>query len=96
MIIKDGRFGAYVTDGDINATLRRQDDPETITAERAAELLAEKRAKGPAPKRATRKATGKKASTGKQRTAAAKATAAKSASTAKKAPTKVPVEAGAG
>ena len=57
MIIKDGRFGAYVTDGEINATLRRQDDPETITAERAAELLAEKRAKGPAPKRATRKAT---------------------------------------
>ena len=45
MIIKDGRFGAYVTDGEINATLRRQDDPETITAERAAELLAEKRPK---------------------------------------------------
>ncbi|HZA92360.1 MAG TPA: topoisomerase C-terminal repeat-containing protein, partial [Gemmatimonadales bacterium] len=96
MIIKDGRFGAYVTDGDINATLRRQDDPEAITAERAAELLAEKRAKGPAPKRATRKTTGKKAATGKPRTAATKATAAKSASTAKRAPTKVPVKAGAG
>ncbi len=96
MIIKDGRFGAYVTDGDINATLRRQDDPETITAERAAELLAEKRAKGPAPKRATRKATAKKASTAKQRTGATKATAARTASTTKKAPTKVPVEAGAG
>jgi DNA topoisomerase-1 len=42
---------AYVTDGEINATLRRGDDVETITAERAAELLAEKRAKGPAPKK---------------------------------------------
>jgi len=51
MIIKDGRFGAYVTDGEINATLRRGDDIETITSERAAELLAEKRAKGPASKK---------------------------------------------
>jgi DNA topoisomerase-1 len=51
MIIKEGRFGAYVTDGEINATLRRGDDIETITAERAAELLAEKRAKGPTPKK---------------------------------------------
>ena len=51
MIIKDGRFGAYVTDGEFNATLRRGDEIETITAERAAELLAEKRAKGPAPKK---------------------------------------------
>ena len=51
MIIKEGRFGPYVTDGEINATLRRGDDIETITSERAAQLLAEKRAKGPAPKR---------------------------------------------
>jgi DNA topoisomerase-1 len=51
MIIKEGRFGAYVTNGEINATLRRGDDIETITSERAAELLAEKRAKGPAPKK---------------------------------------------
>jgi DNA topoisomerase I len=51
MIIKEGRFGAYVTDGEVNATLRRGDDVETITAERAAELLAEKRAKGPTPKK---------------------------------------------
>ena len=58
MIIKDGRFGAYVTDGETNATLRRGDEIETITAERAAELLAEKRAKGPAPKK---KAGGAKA-----------------------------------
>jgi DNA topoisomerase I len=51
MIIKEGRFGAYVTDGEINATLPRGDDIETITSERAAELLAEKRATGPAPKK---------------------------------------------
>ncbi len=51
MIIKEGRFGAYVTNGEINATLRRGDDIETITSERAAELLAEKRAKGPAAKK---------------------------------------------
>jgi DNA topoisomerase I len=95
MIIKDGRFGAYVTDGEINATLRRQDDPETITTARAAELLAEKRAKGPGPKRPTRKATAKKSTTRKQSTAA-KTTAAGPASTAKKAVPKVPVEAGAG
>ena len=51
MIIKDGRFGAYVTDGEVNATLRRGDEIESITPERGAELLAEKRAKGPAPKK---------------------------------------------
>ena len=49
--MKDGRFGAYVTDGETNATLRRTDTVEALTLERAAELLAEKRAKGPAPKR---------------------------------------------
>jgi DNA topoisomerase I len=51
MIIKEGRFGAYVTDGEINATLRRGDEIETITSERAAELLADKRAKGSTPKK---------------------------------------------
>lgn len=54
IVIKDGRFGPYVTDGEINATLRRVDSVETMTVERAAELLAEKRAKGPAPKRTRR------------------------------------------
>ena len=57
MIIKEGRFGPYVTDGEINATLRRDDDIETITSERAAELLADKRAKGPAPKKRPAKRT---------------------------------------
>lgn len=57
VVIKDGRFGPYVTDGEINATLRRADSIEAMTLERAAELLAEKRAKGPAPKRTRRTAT---------------------------------------
>ena len=61
MVVKDGRFGAYVTDGETNATLRKDDDPESITPERGAELLAEKRAKGPTTrKRAAKKTTAKK------------------------------------
>ena len=60
VVVKDGRFGPYVTDGEVNATLRKADSVEAITLERAAELLAEKRAKGPAPKRTTRRAAAKK------------------------------------
>jgi DNA topoisomerase I len=51
VLLKEGRFGPYVTDGETNASLRRGDDPETVTIERAAELLADRRSKGPAPKR---------------------------------------------
>ena len=65
MVIKDGRFGAYVTDGEVNATLRRTDSVEAMTPERAAELLAEKRAKGPAPKRTARKPAAKRTTTRK-------------------------------
>ncbi|HYQ61877.1 type I DNA topoisomerase [Actinophytocola sp.] len=57
MVVKDGRFGPYVTDGEFNASLRKSDSVEALTDERAAELLAEKRAKGPAPKRATTRKT---------------------------------------
>jgi DNA topoisomerase I len=59
--VKDGRFGPYVTDGETNATLRKGDEPESVTLQRAAELLAEKRAKGPAPKRRAVKKAAKKA-----------------------------------
>jgi DNA topoisomerase I len=45
MVIKDGRFGPYVTDGETNASLRKGDSVEQITDERASELLAERRAK---------------------------------------------------
>ena len=52
MVVKEGRFGPYVTDGEgVNASLRKGDSVETLTDERAAELLAEKRAKGPATPR---------------------------------------------
>jgi len=84
IVIKDGRFGAYATDGTTNATLRKGDEVETITLERAAELLAEKRAAGPrkTAKKAVKKTT--KASTTKT---AAKKTTTKTAAkktTAKK------------
>ncbi|MFE9791392.1 type I DNA topoisomerase [Streptomyces goshikiensis] len=82
VVVKDGRFGPYVTDGETNATLRRDDDVETITPERGYELLAEKRAKGPAKKTA-KKAPAKKAPA--KKATATKAAAAKKTTTAKKA-----------
>src|SRR5665811_1210560 len=90
MVVKEGRFGPYVTDGETNATLHKDDAPDTITPERGSELLAEKRARGPVTrKRAAKKTTAKK-SAGKKTTA--KKSAAKKTATAKKAPdTKVTV-----
>ncbi len=64
MVVKDGRFGPYVTDGETNASLRKGDDVASITDERASELLADRRARGPAKrpaKKSTRKAPAKKA-----------------------------------
>lgn len=61
--VKDGRFGPYVTDGETNATIPRSDKVDEMTYERAIELLAEKRAKGPAPKR---KAPARKTATKKK------------------------------
>ncbi|MFC5064402.1 type I DNA topoisomerase [Actinomycetospora atypica] len=92
MVVKDGRFGPYVTDGTgYNASLRKGDDVETLTDERASELLAEKRAKGPAPKKATTtRSTASKSAAAKKTTTAKKATTAKATSTAKKAPAKKP------
>ena len=80
IVVKEGRFGAYVTDGETNATLWVADDPMTVSIERASDLIAERRAKGPSvkpAKSAARKAPAKKA---------AKKTARKTAKkTAKKA-----------
>jgi DNA topoisomerase I len=62
MVVRDGRFGPYVTDGETNASLRKGDSVEEITDERASELLAERRAKAPAPKKpAARKPPARKA-----------------------------------
>jgi DNA topoisomerase-1 len=57
IVLKEGRFGPYVTDGETNASLRKGDDPETVTLDRAVELLAERRAKGPT-KRSPRRRKG--------------------------------------
>ncbi|MGA5063323.1 type I DNA topoisomerase [Streptomyces exfoliatus] len=85
VVVKDGRFGPYVTDGETNATLRTDDSVETITPERGYELLAEKRAKGPAKKTA-KKAPAKKAPAKKTatKTAAKKTTATAAKKTAAK------------
>ena len=74
MVVKDGRFGPYVTDGEYNASLRKGDTVEELTVERAAELLAERRLRGPA-KKATKRASSRKKTTKK----AAKKTTKKSA-----------------
>ena len=51
IVLKEGRFGPYVTDGETNASLRAADSVESISPERAAELLQDRRDRGPAPKR---------------------------------------------
>ena len=86
MVIKDGRFGPYVTDGETNASLRKGDEVATITPERGAELLADRRVAAPAP-RARKPAATKSAAP--KTTGAAKKTATSAAAkpaTAKKAP----------
>jgi DNA topoisomerase-1 len=95
IVVKDGRFGLYVTDGETNASLRKADSLETLTPERAHELLAERRARGPvkrtAKKTAAKKTAAKKAAakkTAAKKTAAKKTAAKKTAAkktTAKKA-----------
>jgi DNA topoisomerase I len=87
IVLKEGRFGPYVTDGETNASLRKGDTVEDITPQRAIELLADRRAAAPAPKRrAASTARGTKAKP------AAKSTTAKS--TTAKAPAKAKTTAG--
>jgi len=80
VVLKEGRFGPYVTDGEINASLRREDDPTTLEPARAYELIADRRARGPV-KKATRrpvKKAAKKAAKKAVRTSSAKKAAKKS------------------
>ncbi len=77
VVVKSGRFGEYVTDGEYNATLRKDDSVEAITIERAAELLAERRERGPAKKAG--KKTAKKSGAKKSAKKTTKKTAKKSA-----------------
>jgi len=81
LVIKDGRFGPYVTDGEVNASLRRGQTPETLSIEQASEMLAEKRAKGPA---APRKKATKKAAPAAEKKATAVAAKKTTAAAAKK------------
>jgi DNA topoisomerase-1 len=87
ILLKEGRFGPYVTDGTTNASLRKGDTVEGITPERAAELLADRRAAPPRPGRAKKAAPAKKAASSAKKGAAAKkaGASAKKASAAKKA-----------
>ncbi len=75
LVIKDGRFGPYVTDGESNASLRRGQTPESLSIEQASEMLAEKRANGPAPKKTAAKKTAAKKAAPKKAAAATKSTA---------------------
>jgi DNA topoisomerase I len=89
IVLREGRFGPYVTDGDTNASLRKGDVPESITLQRAIELIAERRGAAPAPKR--RASSARKSTSGSARSttsaSARKSTSAsarKSSSAAKK------------
>ncbi|MGO1683561.1 MAG: type I DNA topoisomerase [Brachybacterium sp.] len=72
IVIKDGRFGPYITDGTTNVSLRATEKVEEITEKVAIEKLAEKRAKGPAKKPAAKRAPAKKSTTTKKAPAAKK------------------------
>jgi DNA topoisomerase-1 len=67
IVIKEGRYGPYVTDGETNASLRR-DDVDSITVQRAIELLAERRAAGPAAPRRRAAGTARRSSSGRNGT----------------------------
>jgi len=90
VVVKDGRFGPYVTDGETNASLRKGDTIEGITIERAAELLQIRREAGPAKKGGRKKAAAKKAPAKKAAKRTTKKATKKAA--AKKAPTDGPAE----
>jgi DNA topoisomerase-1 len=97
IVLRSGRFGPYVTDGTTNASLRRGDDPDTLTLERAAELIADRRAASPAKpasgrgvrkaagakKAGARKAASNKATTGVRKAAGAKKAGARKAASNK-------------
>jgi len=81
MVIKDGRFGPYVTDGETNASLGKGDDVDTITDERASELLSDRRLREPVKKKAAAKRPAKK-KTAKKKASAKKAAPKKAATRA--------------
>ena len=85
VVVREGRFGPYVTDGETNASLRVGDTVEAVTIERAAELLADRRARGPAKaKRGAKKAEDPKKAGSKKIAAKKTGVAKKAGATAKK------------
>ncbi|HEV3451499.1 MAG TPA: topoisomerase C-terminal repeat-containing protein, partial [Acidimicrobiia bacterium] len=66
--VLDGRYGPYVTDGQLNATVPRGVDPASVDLQQAVELLSERAARGPAKKPAKRTAKRKKPPTTTRRT----------------------------
>ena len=82
MVIKDGRFGPYVTDGETNASLRKGDEVASISVPRAAELLADRRTAPPSPRR---RASAPRASATTRKPAAAGGKAGKAGTTARSA-----------
>jgi len=79
VVVKTGKFGPYVTDGEVNATLRLGDTPELITLDRACELLAERRNADPTTRRAPAKKAAKKATKKATKKVTSKTTATKKA-----------------
>ncbi|WP_419921834.1 type I DNA topoisomerase [Candidatus Poriferisodalis sp.] len=80
IVLRDGRFGPYVTDGEYNASLRQGDEADSLTVERAAELLAVRRAKGPVTKRSPRRKQAAKKKSPAKKSAAKKKSVRKKAS----------------
>ncbi len=91
--LREGRFGPYVTDGETNASLRKEDDPKTITPERAHELLQLRRERGPVKKKkASKKAPSSKKAPASSKKAASKKAAKKAPASSKKAASKKTVK----
>ena len=91
VVAKEGRFGPYITDGETNVTVPRGSTVEELTVEQAYDMLADKRAKGPATKKTAAKKTPAKKTAAKRTAATKSATTKKAAAkktTAKKTTTK--------
>jgi len=90
IVLREGRFGPYVTDGETNASLRKGDTIESITPQRAIELLAERRAAGPSTRRRASTRTAAKSSGGSKAKGTARSGAAKASTASRSSRTKSP------